>query len=46
LIRRLRREVEEYKLKAQIKDQEAEDLRISRDKLRDEKNDNLLKYSK
>lgn len=45
-IRKLRKELDEYKIKSSSKELEADELRINRDRLRDEKNENLLKFSK
>ena len=46
IIRKIRKDLEEQKTRAQLKEQEADELRVQRDKLREEKNDNLMKYSK
>lgn len=46
LIRKYKREAEEAKLRTNAKELEAEELRIDRDKIREEKNENMIKYSK
>ncbi|CAD8080201.1 unnamed protein product [Paramecium primaurelia] len=45
-IRRLRKDLEEYKLKFNITDTENEELRNERDKIREEKNDIMIKFAR
>jgi hypothetical protein len=45
-IRKLKRENDEYRQKFNQKEQECEELRRERDKCREEKNENLIKFSK
>lgn len=46
MIRKLKRKTEEAKMRANAKESEADELRRERDSLRDEKNENLIKFSK
>ncbi|CAD8169045.1 unnamed protein product [Paramecium pentaurelia] len=45
-IRRLRKDLEEYKLKFNATDTENEELRNERDKIREEKNDIMIKFAR
>ncbi|CAK90421.1 unnamed protein product (macronuclear) [Paramecium tetraurelia] len=45
-IRRLRKDLEEYKLKFSATDTENEELRNERDKIREEKNDIMIKFAR
>ncbi|CAD8186555.1 unnamed protein product [Paramecium pentaurelia] len=45
-IRRLRKDLEEYKLKFNITDTENEELKNERDKIREEKNDIMIKFAR
>lgn len=46
MLRRIRKDLDEYKQKSTVLDTENEELRIERDKIREEKNEMMIKFSR
>lgn len=46
ILRRIRKDLDEYKQKSTVLDIENEELRIERDKIREEKNEMMIKFSR